>query len=994
MLQAAQTSESSMPTTQSSQQLPPGFSPNPDVSVNPDRLNLLNLDFDLSEQVLPKDREETHGVKLNAWLQEEELLSSKKGTSANRLDDASETHMMPSDYLLKHVVGEGGCGEVWEGIQHSTGRVVAVKRLRPEKFGPKSSSTKVLRYLEQNFRHEALVTSHLEHPNIVPVYDLGLDENGLPLLAMKLVRGRRWSEAIDEDRTMPMADFLRKHLPILIDVSQAVAFAHSRGIIHRDIKPSQVMIGEFGEVLLMDWGLALIHDFDLVNKASPRLANIEYTPTGKNASSPAGTPAYMAPEQTKPDASGVGTWTDIFLLGGTLYYLLTGSTPNKGEDSTEAFDYAVRETIEPPEVRIRSNDVPRELSQLTIRCLRRDPRDRMPTVLEFLQQLKEYQTGFSKRTEARALLEKAAQQARLTQAEDYEDLEECTNLVERALALWPENVQAYRLRQQIVLQFSRAALANRDLRLARLQAERLDLGEDRDELIAEIKEFELKQKNTDARLADADAKVNSALERAEFARQQAENLVSFMLQDVFANLQLLHREELLDEIGQKTLKYFKQNPDKEQNVETLHNRAVTLQNIGHVFRKRGRLDRALKAYQESHQLFQLLFRRESNNNLWRLCLSDHHIHLATLHRLESNYDEALRSVRLAMDIRSRLAAQVPEETEYLVAVAKAYILEGEILLDYEQPSASLQSFSKARSIGQLLQSETCTLDESHVLTDSLFGESAVYFINQEYKRSENLCDEANKIIIGILVKNDKHLETILRYAIGMEKKGELLEAKYAYAKALIAYNKSCDLLDRLLKNDPTNPLFQKLLAFSLGKSARCLHATGEVLDSLEVFERASAFERQYTAHTVLLRDDLLLLTRLYVDLTELHLEFRDVREAVRSIERAEHFIASLEITQQENKIISLLHCRLLMLNGRVQLLQGSRESAAELFHEAFEMLSPFAEIELVPGIYHSLIVQACYYGNKPNEMKPYLENLNKVPYKDFLFTRFAKNLES
>lgn len=983
-----------MPSAQSSQQLPPGFSPNPDASLNPDRLGLLKLDFDLSEQGIPKDREETHGVKLNAWLQEEELKLSYKKNTAPRAEEVTETHMMPSDYLLKHVVGEGGCGEVWEGIQHSTGRVVAVKRLRPEKFGPKSTNTKVLRYLEQNFRHEALVTSHLEHPNIVPVYDLGLDENGLPLLAMKLVRGRRWSEAIDEDRTMPMADFLRKHLPILIDVSQAVAFAHSRGIIHRDIKPSQVMIGEFGEVLLMDWGLALIHDFDLVNKTSPRLANIDYTPAGKNASSPAGTPAYMAPEQTKAEASGVGTWTDIFLLGGTLYYLLTGSTPNKGEDSTEAFDYAVRETIEPPEVRIRSNDIPRELSQLAIRCLRREPKDRMPSALEFLQQLKEYQTGFGKRTEARALLEKAAEQARLTQAKDYEDLEECTNLVERALALWPENDQAYRLRQKIVLQFSRAALANRDLRLARLQAERLDIGEERDTILSEIREFELKQKNTDARLADADAKINHALEHAESARQQAENLVSFMLQDVFGNLQLLHREELLDEIGQKTLKYFKQNPDKEQNAETLHNRAVTLQNIGHIFRKRGRLDRALKAYQESHQLYQVLFRRDSANNLWRLCLSDHHMHLATLHRLESQYDEALRCVRLALDIRSRLATQVQEDTEYLIAVAKGYILEGEILLDYEQPSAGLQSFSKARSIGQLLHNESSSLDESHVLTDSLFGESAVYFMNQEFKKSESLCDEANKIIIGILVKNDTHLETILRYAIGMEKKGELLEAKYNYPKALIAYNKSSDLLDRLLKNDPTNPLFQKLLAFSLGKAARCLHANNEVHESLEMFERASAFERQYTAHTVLLRDDFLRLTRLYIDLTELNLETQDFREAVRSIERAEFFLNQVEITQQENKIVTLLRSRLLLLKGRLHFLQGEREAAAELLAEGATILQPHAEIELSPGIYNALIAQTYYYLNDLEQMQHYLEHLKKVPYNEFLFVRFRQKISS
>ncbi|MDX1973730.1 MAG: serine/threonine-protein kinase, partial [Candidatus Sumerlaeia bacterium] len=831
----------------------------------------------------------------------------------------------------------------------------------------------------------------LEHPNIVPVYDLGLDDQGLPLLAMKLVRGLRGSDVLEEDREkMAFRDFLRKHLAVLIDVSQAVAFAHSRGIIHRDIKPSQVMLGEFGEALLMDWGLALIHDYDLVRRVSPSVANIEYTPTGRNASSPAGTPAYMAPEQTKNDASGVGTWTDIFLLGGTLYYILTGTTPNKGEDSTEAFDFAAKESIEPPEIRIRNHEIPRELSQLAIRCLRRDPKDRSLTAVEFLNALKEYQTGSSKRSEAQLLLEQAAELGNRLSSENYEELEECTTLLDRALTLWPENEQGLKLRQRILVQYCQAALNNRDLRLARLQAERLDFGPQRDQLLLEIKTREMEQQTTSRRLADADAQLKISLEHAESARQQAENLVSFMLQDVYTNLQLLHREELLDEIGQRTLRYFKQNPDKEQDSETLHNRALTLQNIGHVFRKRGKIDRALKAYQEAHQIYQGLFRRDADNNRWRLALSDHQIHLATLHRLQARYDEALRCVRIALDIRNRLAAQVPNDTLYLVAVAKAYILEGEILLDYAQPSAGLQSFSKARSIGELLHSDKSTLEELHVLTDSLFGESTVHFMNQDYRRSESLCDEANKIIIGILVKNDKHLDTILRYAVGMEKKGELLEAKFSYPKAVIAYNKASELLERLLKNDPTNPLFQKMLAFTLGKTARSLHATGEIAQSHETYERATAFERQYSAHTVLHPDDFLSLTRLYIDLAELNLDTVEPREAGRALERAEHFFQQIEQQPHENKLITLLKARIQLLKGRMMQIKGETNARVTILGEVVSQLEPYVELESQPGLYSSLLLQALFYSNQFGRSKELLQKLETSGYREFLFLRFCR----
>src|SRR5690606_21487394 len=104
---------------------------------------------------------------------------------------------------------------------------------------------------DRQFQQEAVITANLEHPNIVPVYDLGVDSDGRPLLAMKLVRGTPWDLLIDADfKELVTDEYLAKHLPILLSMCQAVAFAHSRRIIHRDLKPSQVMVGEFGEVLL------------------------------------------------------------------------------------------------------------------------------------------------------------------------------------------------------------------------------------------------------------------------------------------------------------------------------------------------------------------------------------------------------------------------------------------------------------------------------------------------------------------------------------------------------------------------------------------------------------------------------------------------------------------------------------------------------------------------------------------------------------------------
>ena len=200
-------------------------------------------------------------------------------------------------YILRRCIGVGGFGEVWEAEQASLERLVAVKKIQDLHYIELQDDEQQRIRLEHQFRQEALITAQLDHPNIVPVYDLGLDENGRPALAMKLVRGKPWNHILFADfYDLEEEDYYAKHLPIFLDMLQAAAFAHSRGIVHRDLKPSQMLVGNYGEVLLMDWGLALFvgrvsDDKDL----TPPPMNI---PTVKTAHNPAGTPSLMAPEQT------------------------------------------------------------------------------------------------------------------------------------------------------------------------------------------------------------------------------------------------------------------------------------------------------------------------------------------------------------------------------------------------------------------------------------------------------------------------------------------------------------------------------------------------------------------------------------------------------------------------------------------------------------------------------------------------------------------------
>ena len=446
----------------------------------------------------------------------------------------------PPLYRLRRLIARGGNGEVYEAYQTSLGRLVAVKRLPSESEtgaarGTGASPSGTIgdgaeeieeesmgrtRRVADAFRQEALVAAHLEHPNIVPVHDLGADRRGQPLLAMKLVRGRGWDVLIAEDfRRMAPGEFLARHLAILYDVTQAVAFAHSRGVIHRDLKPGQVMVGEFGETVLMDWGLAVRFDpaaaaarhgrawgarlagpsdapsdgggdadsplpppppppdgADFWDPSAATLLPPEVAPGVESAANPSGTPAYMAPEQTTADPSGLGPWTDVYLLGGILYCLLTGRPPHGADSSRESFRRAKSAgVVEHPERRADGRMVPAELADLAMQALAPNPGYRTPGAAAFLTAVADYRTGAGRRRESGELAERVA--ARLSDASgDYEALGELGGMLDTARALWPENPAGEALREQVLEETAAVAIANGDLGLARDHARRLGEG--------------------------------------------------------------------------------------------------------------------------------------------------------------------------------------------------------------------------------------------------------------------------------------------------------------------------------------------------------------------------------------------------------------------------------------------------------------------------------------------------------------------------------------
>lgn len=405
------------------------------------------------------------------WSVHVDSLDSEAGPRTSAPDRGAAAQSPPEPegpmYRLVRQVGSGGMGEVFEAIQVSLDRVVAVKRLKRSRHSECTDNSAAL------FRTEAVIAARLEHPNIVPVHDLGADEEGSPLLAMKLIEGTPWDAALrTELSTSTWEDYLARHVDILIDVAQAVAFAHAQGIVHRDLKPAQVLLGGFGEVMLTDWGLAVCTE----HGAQPRVAGsglAAHLPTPATASSPAGTPALMAPEQTELSAKGIGPWTDVFLLGGTLYFVLTGTYPFSAETPIRAVTLAKECKYEPPSVRAPDRAIPAELEGICLACLKAVPSERTESALAFVRALQDYKNGSLQRRTSIKLTDEVA--ARLAAPDSsYASFTECASLLGQAASHWGANPAIRALQAAILAGHARAALRLGDLALARIQGERLD----------------------------------------------------------------------------------------------------------------------------------------------------------------------------------------------------------------------------------------------------------------------------------------------------------------------------------------------------------------------------------------------------------------------------------------------------------------------------------------------------------------------------------------
>ena len=311
-------------------------------------------------------------------------------------------------YSVNTKLNQGGMKAIWEVDDHRTARKVAMALIQDSKIASEDDI--------DSFLYEARLTANLQHPNIIPIYDIALDENGNPYFTMKALKGETLGEIIKKIREGE-SDYATRYTPtrllaIFLKVCNAIDYAHTKGVIHLDLKPSNINIGDFGDVHVLDWGLSTLithlseydgepvswHSMDDVSLENGQTLTRYLEGSAKRREFKnviGGTPGYMSPEQAQGVPSDIDFQTDVYMLGAMLYEILTLHCPISGDTVKEVLQKTVRGDFPVPGERAPDQRIPAPLSAIAMKAMSLDPESRYANVSSLIRDLHKYQDGFA-----------------------------------------------------------------------------------------------------------------------------------------------------------------------------------------------------------------------------------------------------------------------------------------------------------------------------------------------------------------------------------------------------------------------------------------------------------------------------------------------------------------------------------------------------------------------------------------------------------------------
>jgi serine/threonine protein kinase/tetratricopeptide (TPR) repeat protein len=699
-----------------------------------------------------------------APLASEATMAAPAATGASALPLVSAEH-----YRADREIARGGMGRIVAAEDQRLGRAVALKVLlepSPEQLG--------------RFQREALITARLQHPGIVPVYEAGRWPSGEPFFAMKLVRGQPLDRVIADAKELEDRLAL---LPRIAAATDAIAYAHSQRVIHRDLKPANILIGDFGETVVIDWGLAKSLDDEPDANDSAAISAVSMSPlttdsnaataakTARRARSPStvrrasdhstatltvagavmGTPAYMAPEQAR--AAAVDQRADVFALGAMLYHLLAGAPPYNARTATDVIAAAALGKVRP--LAERQPDAPPDLVAIVARAMSAAPGDRYADAGELATELRRFLTG------------------QLVSAHRYTAAQRVDRFVRK-----------HRGAVTIAVIAAIGFAAGGTFAVRRIVRER-----------------------------DA---ADHARQLADTRRRAAEHLIDKMQTDVKTRLAQIGRLDLLENLGGEIRDYYAAIAGLPGDIsdDEVDRMALAAELIGTAERDSGKLDRALATWSDARaQLTRSLGdRAPDRSQVARNTIARLDFAIGTVYQQRGKLAQAEQAYRTAERELDALRDEAPADHAVLLGAADAHDRLGDLLRNGGKVEQAFDEYVEAKaereraaaSPGLRPNDELLALSTSHLKLGAVFqarGDTAKAL--DEYRAALKLRESLVASQPGDSEIQNKLLEVELTL-------GDLQRESGDPTSAIETYRKALPVMEALGHRDPTNTAWRRL----------------------------------------------------------------------------------------------------------------------------------------------------------------------------------------
>jgi serine/threonine protein kinase len=723
-------------------------------------------------------------------------------------------------YETAEEIARGGMGRIVAAEDRRLGRPVALKEL----LDPNDDSM-------PRFQREALITARLQHPGIVPVYEAGRWPTGEPFFAMKLVSGRPLDRVIAETETVSERLAL---LPRLAAACDAIAYAHSQRIIHRDLKPGNVLIGDFGETVVIDWGLAKDLDaadsLDSSNRA-PRAkkAKTDHDTASSTltvAGSVMGTPAYMAPEQARGES--VDQRADVFALGAMLYHVLAGAPPYNARTATDVIAAAALGKIIP--LRERVKNAPRDLVAILDRAMAPKQGDRYPNAGELAEELRRFLTG------------------NLVEAHRYTALQRVGRFVKKHRA-------AVTISAIAIVGFA----VGGTLAVNRVVRER-----DRAEYENQI---------------------------ATTRKIAAERLIDYMFTHVQTQLTGIGRLDLMAGLGTEVKRYY----DRLSKIpggmpaEDERRMAEAIELIGRAEHISGKPDQALETWgQARDKLVALIGDKPGGTFRLRTMIAKLDFESAQIYQERGNAASAHKFFEQARDEYAALQKEEPKAREIMLAAAENRDLLGDLYRHEGKIDQAFDEYTEAKTLRDTASSQgngTVT-DEVMALSASHMKLGSIYQARGDSQLALTELQTALKLRESVLSASPDNVE-FQKKVIDSEEQTAQLESSLGDDKSAIdAYRRALPVIAQLQRRDPTNIDWQYQRGNILADLGFSLIDSGEFKEGSATLESAIEVQKELVAKDPTGTRYQFALSRSYTRDGDAHLDVGQTDEAIQQYKAA------------------------------------------------------------------------------------------------------------